>query len=78
MHGNSRKFSNHCVKSLLKNIIMSMDDFKLGVFNGLSLMISFTHVENSLKIILLLASIVYTFQKIYEGYKKRISNEKNK
>jgi len=57
---------------------MSMDDFKLGVFNGLSLMISFTHVENSLKIILLLASIVYTFQKIYEGYKKRNKNEKNK
>ncbi len=57
---------------------MSMEDFKLGVFNGLSLMISFTHVENSLKIILLLASIVYTFQKIYEGYKKRNSNAKNR
>jgi len=57
---------------------MSMQDIKLGVFNGLSLMISFTHVENSLKIILLLASIIYTFQKIYEGYKKRNSNEENK
>ena len=55
---------------------MSMDDFKLGVFNGLSLMISFTHVENSLKIILLLASIIYTFQKIYEGYKKRNAKDK--
>lgn len=78
MYGNSRKFSNYSFKSVLKNIIMSMQDIKLGVFNGLSLMISFTHVENSLKIILLLASIIYTFQKIYEGYKKRNSNEENK
>ncbi len=78
MYGNSRKFSNYSFKSVLKNIIMSMQDIKLGVFNGLSLMISFTHVENSLKIILLLASIIYTFQKIYEGYKKRNKNEKNK
>jgi len=57
---------------------MSLEDIKLGVFNGLSLMISFTHVENSLKIILLLASIIYTFQKIYEGYKKRNSNANSK
>ncbi len=57
---------------------MSMDDFKLGVFNATSLMVSFTHVENSLKIILLLASIIYTFQKIYEGYKKKKRYEKNK
>jgi hypothetical protein len=55
-----------------------MEDFKLGVFNATSLMVSFTHVENSLKIILLLASIIYTFQKIYEGYKRRNSNAKNK
>lgn len=54
-----------------------MDDFKLGVFNATSLMVSFTHVENSLKIILLLASIVYTFQKIYEGYKRK-NNADNK
>jgi len=57
---------------------MSMEDFKLGVFNATSLMVSFTHVENSLKIILLLASIIYTFQKIYEGYKRKNSNAKNK
>ena len=57
---------------------MSMDDFKLGVFNATSLMVSFTHVENSLKIILLLASIVYTFQKIYEGYKRKKRYEENK
>jgi len=57
---------------------MSMEDFKLATFNSISLVVSFTHVENSLKIILLLASIVYTFQKIYEGYKRKNSNEKNK
>tara|TARA_R110001592_G_scaffold33452_1_gene115829 strand:+ start:3342 stop:3515 length:174 start_codon:yes stop_codon:yes gene_type:complete len=57
---------------------MSIEDLKLATFNAISFMVSFTHVENSLKIILLLASIVYTFQKIYEGYKKKKSNEKNK
>lgn len=48
-----------------------MEDFKLGVFNATSLMISFTHVENGLKIVLLLASIIYTFQKIYSTHKKK-------
>ena len=57
---------------------MSIEDLKLATFNAISFMVSFTHVENSLKIILLLASIIYTFQKIYEGYKKKKSNEKNK
>lgn len=57
---------------------MNMEDLKLGVFNATSLIVSFTHVENSLKIILLLASIIYTFQKIYEGYKRKKNYEKNK
>jgi len=57
---------------------MTPNDIKLGIFNSISLMISFTHVENSLKIILLLASIIYTFQKIYEGYKKKNIDAKNK
>jgi len=57
---------------------MSMDDFKLGVFNATSLMVSFTHVENSLKVILLLLSIGYTAQKIYETHKRKNSNAKNK
>ena len=57
---------------------MSIEDLKLATFNAISFMVSFTHVENSLKIILLLASIIYTFQKIYEGYKKKKSNAKNK
>jgi hypothetical protein len=57
---------------------MNMDDFKLGLFNSITFMVSFSHVENSLKIILLLASIIYTFQKIYEGYKRKKDYEKNK
>jgi hypothetical protein len=48
---------------------MSVSDLKVAFFNAISLGISFTHVENSLKIILLLASIVYTVQKIHQGNK---------
>jgi hypothetical protein len=51
---------------------MSLEDLKIGIFNGIALSVSFTAVENSLKVILLLASIVYTVQKIYQN------NEKNK
>jgi|TARA_R110000744_G_scaffold259303_2_gene374434 hypothetical protein len=50
---------------------MTIEDFKLGTFNAISFMVSFTHVENSLKVILLLASIIYTAQKIYETHKKK-------
>ena len=50
---------------------MSIEDFKLGTFNAISFMVSFTHVENSLKVILLILSIGYTAQKIYETHKKK-------
>lgn len=56
---------------------MSISDLRLAVFNAISLGISFTAVENSLKIILLLASIVYTVQKIYETHQKK-NNATNK
>ena len=49
---------------------MSVQDLKIGILNAISLGISFTHVENSLKVILLLASIVYTVQKFYSTHKK--------
>jgi hypothetical protein len=49
---------------------MSIEDLKLGIFNGLTFIISFTDIENSLKILLLLVSIIYTVIKIYETYKK--------
>ena len=55
---------------------MSLDDLRLYTFNIITLGVSFTAVEDSLKIILLLASIVYTMQKIYGTYKKK--NEANK
>jgi len=55
---------------------MSLDDLRLYTFNIITLGVSFTAVENSLKIILLLASIVYTLQKIYGTYKKK--NEADK
>jgi hypothetical protein len=50
---------------------MSVSDLRVAFFNAISLGVSFTAVENSLKIILLLASIVYTVQKIHETQKKK-------
>mgnify|MGYP004182909495 FL=1 len=55
---------------------MNLEDLRLYTFNIITLGVSFTAVEDSLKIILLLASIVYTLQKIYDNYKKK--NEANK
>ena len=57
---------------------MSIQDLRLAFFNAISLGVSFTAVENSLKIILLLSSIIYTFQKIYETHKKRYSGANDK
>ena len=51
--------------------VMSVSDLRLAIFNAISLGVSFTAVENSLKIILLLASIIYTIQKIYETHKNK-------
>lgn len=50
---------------------MSPNDLRLAIFNSITLGISFTHVENGLKIVLLLASIVYTVQKIYSTHKEK-------
>jgi len=55
---------------------MNIQDLRLYLLNLFTLGISFTAIENSLKILLLLASIVYTFQKIYETYKKKNANNK--
>tara|TARA_R100000388_G_C7235328_1_gene157465 strand:+ start:1407 stop:1571 length:165 start_codon:yes stop_codon:yes gene_type:complete len=54
---------------------VSADDFRLAIFNTITLGISFTAIEDGLKIVLLLASIVYTVQKIYQTHKKK--GEKN-
>jgi len=54
---------------------MNTNDLKLALFNVLSFGISFTNIENSLKIILLIASIIYTIQKIIETQKNKKSKK---
>lgn len=54
---------------------MNPNDLRLAIFNSITLGISFTHVENGLKIILLLASIIYTIQKIYSTYEQKNDKE---
>ena len=52
---------------------MTINDLKLYGLNSLTLAISFSNVEAMLKIVLLLASIVYTILKTIE----LIKNKKN-
>jgi len=54
---------------------MSTNDLKLYAINSLTMAISFSNVEATLKIILLLASIIYTIMKTIELIKKK--NETN-
>ena len=55
---------------------MNIQDVRLYLLNLFTLGISFTAIEKSLKILLLLVSIVYTIQKIYDTYKKKNANNK--
>ena len=55
---------------------MTLQDLKIGFLNAITFGVSFTQIENGLKIVLLLLSIGYTAQKIYETHKNK--NEKNK
>ena len=50
---------------------MSINDLKLYSLNTLAMAVSFTNIENTLKIILLLTSIVYTIMKTVELVKNR-------
>ena len=59
-----------------KAYAMNVQDLRLYLLNIITLGISFTAIENSLKILLLLVSIVYTIQKIYDTYKKKNANNK--
>ena len=45
-----------------------MESMKLYMLNSLALVITFTNVENILKLMLLVLSIVYTCVKIYESF----------
>ena len=47
------------------------EDLKVLTINTLSLSVSFTHVENTLKILLLVFSIIYTVQRIYKEFEER-------
>lgn len=54
---------------------MEMQDIKIALINFLTFTISFSNVEQWLKIALLIVSIIYTIQKIIEIKNK---NEANK
>ncbi len=55
---------------------MNHEDVKLAVVNGGSMALSFSNIESTLKIILLVASIVYTVYKIYDVHENRKNNGK--
>lgn len=55
---------------------MNTQDLKIYAFNFLSLAISFSQVEMALKLILLIASIVYTAQRIWISYNERKKTNK--
>lgn len=50
---------------------MSQEDVKLAAINGGTMLLSFTNIEQTLKIVLLVASIIYTVYKIYELHESR-------
>lgn len=50
---------------------MSTENVKITAINGGTMLLSFTNIEATLKIVLLLGSIVYTFYKIYEIHENR-------
>lgn len=50
---------------------MSHEDVRIAAINGGTMLLSFTNIEATLKIVLLLGSIVYTFYKIYEIHETR-------
>ena len=50
---------------------MSHEDVRIAAINGGTMLLSFTTIEATLKIVLLLGSIVYTFYKIYEIHENR-------
>ena len=52
----------------MKNFI---DDLKVYALNSGALMISFTQVENVLKILLLIISIAYTLMKMNDAIKNK-------
>lgn len=56
---------------------MSHNDLKLYFFNTIAMALSFSNIENFLKIILLIASIFYTILKTVETLRKKNDGENN-
>ncbi len=52
-------------------VSMSNNDLKIGIINTISMALSFSNIENTLKIVLLLFSILYTGLKIFEMVKDK-------
>jgi hypothetical protein len=52
-----------------------MESMKLYMFNSLALVMTFTNIEGTLKIMLLILSIIYTGVKIYEHFNKNKKDE---
>ena len=50
---------------------MHINDLKLYALNASAMALSFTNMEEVLKLILLTASIIYTIMKIVDMHKKR-------
>lgn len=50
---------------------MTEDDLKIGILNSMTLMLSFTTIEASLRVALLAVSLVYTGFKLYKIIKER-------
>jgi hypothetical protein len=50
---------------------MTEDDLKIGILNSITLMLSFTTIEASLRVALLAVSLVYTGFKLYKLIKER-------
>lgn len=55
---------------------MSINDLKLYALNSVAMAVSFTNVENTLKIILLLISIIYTILKTIDLFKNKTNDDK--
>ncbi len=51
------------------------DDLKIGIINSVSMALSFSNIENTLKIVLLVFSILYTGLKIFETLKNKNSSK---
>jgi hypothetical protein len=59
------------LNAYLKLKTMSISDLKLYTLNSVAMALSFSNIESTLKIVLLLASIVYTLMKTIELIKKK-------